>query len=39
MIATQRDLQAATIRNARALVAQADGAEILGMCQGRTVAL
>lgn len=33
-VATVRDLQAATVRLARAWVAQADGAQILGMCQG-----
>lgn len=33
-VATMRDLQAATVRLARAWVAEADGATILGMCQG-----
>ena len=33
-VATMRDLQAATARLARAWVAEADGATILGMCQG-----
>lgn len=33
-VATMPDLQAATVRLARARVAEADGATILGMCQG-----